>query len=417
MTTLAETRTFERRRLMVLIGSVAMLLVSGGGMYLIVVALKDVAMEFGWPRAVPSLAVSMQFVGSGLGGIVMGYALDRFGFRVPATVGAVMVGSGAVLASRIDAAWQLHIIYLVMFGLSGQGSLAAPAMANIARWYDRRRGMAVGIVASGLTLAGILWPPVFGYVMPAIGWRSMFFWFGIFAFCVMLPLVLMVRHPPPPYVAPEPGPARSAATAGARRAAARRAARALSPFVLQLTLSAAIVGCCVAMALPLGHLVAYVTDLGHPVTDGVQVLSVALMAGFVSRAVLVGVLSDRLGGLRALFVFSTVQAAMLASFTVVHDLWALYTVAALYGFGYGGIFPVYAVVVREHLPIHEVGRRTGVIFLFGAAAMGFGSWLGGWLFDLTGTYVPPFLIGVAFNVAMLAIVAALMLRLGPAGAR
>lgn len=408
---------FERRRLKVLTGSVALLLISGGGMYLIVVSLKDVAMEFGWPRAVPSLAVSLQFVGSGLGGIIMGYALDRFGFKVPAAVGALMVGSGAILASRIDAAWQLHLIYLVMFGLSGQGSLAAPALANIARWYDRRRGMAVGIVSSGLTLAGILWPPVFGHVMPALGWRGMFFWFGIFALSVMLPLVVCVRHPAPDRIPPAPQPTPPTAASSTRRPAPRRAVRVMSPLALQATLSAAIVGCCVAMALPLGHLVAYVTDLGHPVTDGVQVLAVALMAGFVSRAVMVGLLADRLGGLRALFVFAGIQATMLAAFTAVRELWALYAVAAVYGLGYGGIFPVYAVAVREHLPIGEVGRRTGIIFLFGAAAMGFGSWLGGWMFDLTGSYVPPFLIGVAFNVANLAIVAALILRLGLAGPR
>lgn len=125
-----------------------MLLVSGGGMYLIVVSLKEVAMEFGWPRAVPSFAFSLQFIGSGFGGIVMGYALDRHGFIVPALVGSVMVGMGGILGSYIDSAWQLYLIYGLMFGLSGQGSLAAPGLANIARWYDRRRGMAVGMVSS-----------------------------------------------------------------------------------------------------------------------------------------------------------------------------------------------------------------------------------------------------------------------------
>jgi hypothetical protein len=190
----------ERRRYVVLIGSMAMLLVSGGGMFLIVVSLKAVATEFDWPRAVPSFAFSLQFIGSGFGGIVMGYVLDRFGFGVPALVGAIMVGSGGLLVSRIDAAWQLYLIYGIMFGLSGQGSLAAPALANIARWFDRRRGMAVGMVSSGTALAGIVWPPIFGLVMAAVGWRDMFFWFGVFALCAMLPLCLAVRFKPPPYV-------------------------------------------------------------------------------------------------------------------------------------------------------------------------------------------------------------------------
>jgi MFS family permease len=399
----------ERRRFVVLMGSVALLLVSGGGMYLIVVALKEVAMEFGWPRAVPSLALSLQYVGSGIGGVAMGYVLDRFGLGVPALVGAVMAGAGGILGARIDAAWQLYLIYGFMFGLSGQGSVAAPAMANIVRWYDRRRGMAVGIVASGQALAGIIWPPVFGLVMAAVGWRDMFMWFGVFALCVMLPLAFFVRHRPPVYAAPE-APVAGDTDVGSPEPPPP-AAQPLRPFTIHCVLCAAICGCCVAMALPLGHLVALVTDRGHPIMSAVEVLSAMLMAAFVSRVVLLGPLSDRVGGLRALMVFSFVQTVTLVAFTVIHDLWALYVLAVVCGFGYGGIFPLYAVSTRDHLPIGEIGRRTGVIFMFGAVAMGFGSWMGGYLFDLTGSYTLPFLIGAGFNVVNLMIVGWLIVRL------
>ena len=395
----------ERRRFFVLCGSVALLFVSGGGMYLIVVALKVVALEFGWPRAVPSFAVSLLFIGSGLGGIVMGWVVDRVGFGAPALVGAVMAGMGGILGGRIDAAWQLYLIYGIMFGLSGQGSVAAPAMANIARWYDRGRGRAVGIVASGQALAGIVWPPVFGLVMAAVGWRDMFFWFGVFALSVMLPLAFVVRHKPPAQAVPE---ATAAPEAGPSPVAE---VRPLSPFAIHCTLCCAILGCCVAMALPLGHLVAFVTDRGHPIQNAVEVLSAMLMAAFVSRAVLLGPITDRIGGLRALMMFSVVQTVTLAAFTVAQDLWALYVLAALCGLGYGGIFPLYAVSIRDHLPISEIGRRTGVIFMFGAASMGFGSWMGGVLYDLTGSYTLPFLIGAGLNVVNLAIVGWMIFRL------
>ena len=395
----------ERQRLIVLIGSVALLFVSGGGMYLIVVALKDVAMEFGWPRAVPSFAVSLLFISSGLGGIVMGWVVDRVGFGVPALVGAVMAGLGGILGGQIDAAWQLYLIYGIMFGLSSHSSVATPAMANIARWYDRGRGRAVGIVASGQALAGIVWPPVFGLVMAAVGWRDMFVWFGVFALCVMLPLSFVVRHKPPP---------EASATTDQDGAAAQppaSEAQTLAPFPIHFTLCTAICGCCVAMALPLGHLVAFVTDRGYSILDAVEVLSAMLIAAFVSRAVLLGLLSDRVGGLRALMVFSFVQAVPLATLSAIHDLWALYVLAVLFGLGYGGIFPCYAVAIRDHLPIGGLGWRTGVIFMFGAVAMGFGSWMGGYLFDLTGSYTVPFLIGAGFNVINLAILGWLIFRL------
>ena len=391
----------------VLIGSVAMLFISGGGMYLIVVALKDVAMEFGWPRAVPSFAFSLQFIGSGFGGVLMGQVLDRYGFRVPALIGSVMIGLGAMLVSFIDSAWQLYLIYAVMFGLSGQGSLAAPAMANIARWYDKGRGRAIGIVSSGQALAGIVWPPIFGLVMAVVGWRDMFFWFGLFALCLMLPLCLLVRHKPPGFAAQSANA--SARTGSQQRAPARK--QPIPDSTIQTRLCCAIFGCCVAMALPLGHLVAFVTDLGYPIQNGVQVLSVMLMAAFISRAVLLGVISDRVGGLKALLIFSIVQATTLTAFTLVNDLPSLYVVAIIFGLGYGGLFPVYSIVIRDHLPIGEIGRRTGIIFLFGAVAMGFGSWMGGYLFDLTGAYTMPFLIGAGFNLINLVIVSQLVYRL------
>ncbi|MBT5047237.1 MAG: MFS transporter [Rhodospirillaceae bacterium] len=410
MTDSSSTDAADRQRLVVLIGSVVLLLISAGGMFLVVVALKEMAMEFGWPRSIPSFAFSLQFIGSGFGGMIMGYVLDRYGFGGPALIGTLMVSFGAMLVSEITAAWQLYVLYGIMFGLAGQGSLAAPALANIARWYDEKRGMAVGIASSGQALAGIVWPPIFGYVLLTLGWRDMFFWYGVFALCVMLPVCLVVRRKPPAYVAPEPGTAGASAE---RQSTTGPVRQPLTSQQIQWALSAAIIGCCVAMSLPLGHLVSHVTDLGHPIGDAVNVLSVMLMAAFVSRAVILGLLSDRVGALRTMFIFSIVQACMLGLFTVVDSLLALYAVAILCGLGYGGLFPIYAVATREHLPIHEVGRRTGTIFLFGAVAMGLGSWMGGYLFDLTGSYTLPFLIGVAINLTNLVIVALLILRIRP----
>lgn len=400
----------DRRARLVLVGSMALLFVSGGGMYLIVVALKEVAMEFGWPRSVPSFAFAMQFVGSGIGGLIMGYVVDRYGFIVPALVGSVMVGLGGILASGIDAAWQLYLIYFIMFGLSGQGSLAAPALANISRWYERRRGMAVGMVSSGQALAGIIWPPVFGYAMAAVGWRDMFFWFGVFAMATMLPLCLLVRHRPPAYVPPAPV---RLSEDPATPAPAPPRSPPLSTNAIQGNLCCAIIGCCVAMALPLGHLVSFISDRGFTLEESVEVFSVTLMAAFFSRAVVLGLLSDRIGGLWSLFVFAGVQAMTLGLFTLVHELWLFYVVAVMYGLGYGGIFPIYAVAVRDHLPSTETGRRTAIIFLFGALSMGFGGWMGGYLFDLTGSYTIPFLIGVGFNLVNLVIIGWMIRRIRP----
>ncbi len=396
------TNSIAQRRIGILIGSVALMFVTGGGMFLIVVALKDMAMEFGWPREIPSLAFSLQFVGSGFGGLIMGRLLDRYGFWLPALLASLMVGAGAMLVSGINHAWQLYLIHLVMFGLSGQGALGAPALANIVRWYTKNRGRAVGIVSSGQALAGIVWLPIFGFIVSNIGWRDMFFWYGVFAMCVMLPLCLLVRHNPP---APEKTELKNTDDKNNLDVGEDKIGSCqISSSRIQTGLCCAIFGCCVAMALPLGHLVSFVTDRGYPIHNAVEVQSLMLFSAFVSRALLLGLIADRVGGLRALLIFSGLQAVMLTVFTLTHELWALYVVAALFGLGYGGLFPVYAVAIRDHLPVGEIGRRTGVVFFVGAVAMGMGGWLGGFMFDRTGSYDAPFLIGAGFNAVNVLIV-------------
>lgn len=395
-----------------LAASVLLMLVGWGASYVIVVSLKSIAQEFGWPRAVPSLAISLQFIGSGFGGIVMGYLLDRTDMGKPALVGAAMIGGGMLTVSVIDAAWQLQLIYGVMIGAFGVGSLSAPLLANIIRWFEHRRGMAVGVVASGQALAGIVWPPILGFTLREFGWRESFFWYGVFALCVMVPLAFIVARKPRE-------PAVGDAGAGARGSARKILApsRPLRPRNMQIALSCAIVGCCVAMSLPLGHLVSYATDLGHPIRDAVQIMSVMLLTAFLTRTIAVGMLADRFGGLRSLIAFSGIQAVSLAVLATVDGLMALYVSAAIFGFGYGGIFPVYAVIVREHMPALEAGRRTGQVFLFGALGMGLGSWMGGAVFDATGSYVPAFLTGVGFNLANVVLIVMLSMRTGSMVAR
>tara|TARA_Y100000588_G_scaffold375116_1_gene451074 strand:- start:254 stop:1516 length:1263 start_codon:yes stop_codon:yes gene_type:complete len=400
-----------RFRFFVLASSLTLTFVGSGSLFLITVTLKDLAAEFGWPREVPSLAFSLQFIGGGLGGILMGYLLDKVGSFVLPLIASFAVVLGAILTTMVETQWQLYAIYLVLFGFLAQGSLYAPLMANIAKWYERRRGMAVGIVASGQSLSGIVWPPIFGIAVTEIGWRNGFIGFSIIAGCIMLPLCLVfVRKPPSIKTLQDAEDLDLAGKKGANAQRARKSQTNLSHFQFQLALCAAILGCCVSMGLPLAHLVAHATDRGLALTDAVTVLSVTLMAAFTSRVLIVGLLSDRYGGLMALFCFSALQAAMLGLLTMADTTLLLYVVGIGFGLGYGGIFPVYAVIVREYMPPEEAGRRTGIVFLFGACAMGFGSWMGGNLFDVTGSYTLPFLIGVAANATNLVIVGILMTK-------
>jgi MFS family permease len=398
-------------RFYVLTASLTLIFIGSGSLYLIAVTMKDLAREFGWPREVPSLAFSLQFIGGGIGGIMMGWLLDRVGAKVLPLIAATAIATGSILTTVVTEKIELYGIYLLLFGFLGQGSLYAPLMANISKWYERRRGMVVGIVASGQSLSGIVWPPIFGYAITEVGWQYGFVGYGIIAAVVMLPMCLIMAKTPPSHETLQQAEALDGTDSKGRpRRGARKSEIPLTYKGLQIALCCAIVGCCISMSLPLAHLVAHASDKGLPLTDAVTVLSVTLMAAFVARCVIVGLLSDNIGGLWALFCFSALQAAMLFLLTVADSVWMLYVVGIGFGLGYGGIFPVYAVIIREYMPPQEAGRRTGVVFLFGALAMGFGSWMGGALFDSTGSYTTPFLIGVAANCVNLVIVGLLASR-------
>ena len=263
--------------------------------------------------------------------------------------------------------------------------------------------MAVGIVGSGQALSGAVWPTVFQYLFETIGWRETAAWYGVFVLATMLPMVLILRMRPPGAEA-EAAPI---ANAKPRRDGPRSLA-GMTPRRMQLTLSIASIGCCVAMSLPLAHIVSHVSDIGFEPARGAEVLSVMLTCAALSSFFGVGYLGGRFGGLRAIFVFSSAQALFLASFAFVESLPSVYIAAALFGMGYGGILPCYPVIVREYLPAPEVGRRTGVVILFAGTGMALGSWLGGYVFDHTGSYDMAFLIGAAFNLANLAIIGSLI---------
>lgn len=391
------------RRYVVLVSSLVFMVIGTGSVYFLVVALKLISAEFDWPRVVPSTAYGLQYIGGGVGGIFMGWCLDKAGMGIPALIAAVMIGLGTILTSYVTQPWELYVIYGLMLGFLGRAALFSPLTANITHWFADKKSMAVGIVGSGQALSGALWPPVFQFMFDQMGWRETAVWYGIFVLSTMLPLVLILR-----WKAPAVGAAMPAPKAGARIRDRQRFLVGLSPLKMQMMLSVASVGCCVAMSLPLAHIVSHVTDLGFDAANAATVLSVMLICASIASFFGVGFLGGRLGGLKAIFIFSSAQAVFLAAFAFVDSLTSVYLVAALFGLGYGGILPCYPVIVREYLPAPEVGRRTGVVILFAGSGMALGSWLGGVMFDLTGSYNAAFLIGSAFNLANLAIIATLI---------
>ena len=365
------------------------------GMYVGIVGLKPIAAEFDWPRSIPSLAYSLLMVGAGFGGIVMGLWSDKRGLGGVSLLGAIMVGTGAMLVSTTAHYWSLLLVCALFLGFLGNGTVLSPLVTNATRWFDRRRGLAIAIVASGQAIAGAVWPNIFQYGIDNAGWRDTWFWFGVFAICAMLPLSMVVRRKPPTPVATGGGLGGAAYDIGS------------APKLVLILLGLAIIGCCVAMAMPAVHLVALCSDLGFGAANGARMLSFLLACSFASRLVF-GWLSDRIGGLMTILIGSSLQAITLSSYIWIDGLVSLYILSGAFGIAYGGIVPAYTLAIRELFPAREAGWRIGVIFLCGMSGMALGGWLGGWIFDLMGHYQYAFVTGVAFNLANLSIICFLL---------
>ena len=375
-----------------LVAAVLLSMLGSAPMWSVVVVLPAVQAEFGTARAGAALPYTMTMVGFVVGGVLMGRVADRFGVMVPVLIGAVSLGLGGVAAALAPTLVVFGLAYGVLMGCFGAAAVFGPLIADVSLWFSRRRGIAVALAASGNYLAGTLWPPLLQWGVQTIGWRQAHLVMGIVCVVAMLPLALALRRraPLPP---PAPAPAKGVAAT---------TPMGLSPNTLQAVLGFAGIACCVAMAMPQVHIVAYCVDLGFGAQRGAEMLSLMLAAGIVSRLAF-GVVMDRIGGLRTLALGSALQGVALFLFLPADGMVALYVVSAVFGLFQGGIVPSYAMIVRENFPPQEAGTRVGIALSSTLVGMALGGWMAGAIFDATGSYQAAMWNGIAWNLVNLAI--------------
>ena len=393
-----------------LVAALLVMTIGGVGIYAPSVVLPTVQQDFGIVRADASLPYTATLIGFGLGGILMGRLADRFGVLPVLLGGAGGIGLGFMLAAMAGGLGSFSMAHGVLIGLLGVSATMAPLMADTSQWFTRNRGIAIGICMSGNYVAGVVWPPVMQHFVAAVGWRETYFWIGVFCLVSLALLSLMFRPAAPP-----PEPAGAASTAPALRSARflgrsdPRRPLGQSPGQLQMLLSVAGLGCCVAMAMPQVHIVAYCTDLGFGAARGAEMLSLMMGLGIVSRLAS-GWISDHIGGLRTLLLGSVLQGVALLLFLPFDGLVPLYVVSGLFGLFQGGIVPSYALVVREYFSPAQAGARMGTILMATMIGMALGGWMSGAVFDWTGSYHAAFINGIAWNLLNLSVVVFLLWR-------
>jgi MFS family permease len=389
---------YAARRLFI---TLLLMTLGGSSMYVVSVVLPEVQKEFDVSRADASLPYTLMMLGFGAGGLAMGKLADKWGVHVALWIGAVGVGSGFILAGMASNIWLFALAHGLLMGLLGSSSTFAPLLADTSLWWDKRRGIAVAVCASGNYLAGSIWPALAQQGVETLGWRETYIWIGIVCGLGMLALSFLMKQRPPMMVVAAPGSVQSMASE--------------RPFGLPVNTAHALlcvagVACCVAMAMPQVHIVAYCTDLGFGAARGSEMLSLMLACGIVSRLIS-GAICDRIGGLKTLALGSLLQGVALLLFLPFDGMVSLYVISALFGLFQGGIVPAYAIIVREYFPAKRVGVLVGAVIMATMIGMALGGWMSGKVFDLTGSYHAAFVNGVVWNALNLSIAMFFLWRL------
>lgn len=379
--------------------ALAVMATAFGAPWIVVVGLKTIAAEVGGARSIPALAGALVWIGSGVGGILMGRMAERFGVRSTVICGSTMIAAGLAL-STLGPSWPLFVGHGLFIGVLGIGGINAPFYVYVSRWFDRRRGSALALISSGSFLAGALWPSIFERAISHFGWRDTMASYALIELLLIVPAAALVLGPPP-----------EAASRAAPASRKRSAPTVLGwPSGLVFTLQAlAIFTCCVPMSMPQAHLVAFCSDLGISPVQGAAMVSVLLGAAFLSRQFW-GALSDRLGGLYTMLAGSACQTVGLAAFLLTQNEFGLFTVSAAFGFGFSGLVPANILTSRELFPVGEAYWRMPTLLLCSGTGMAAGGWLGGVLYDYFGYYTPAFAAGVAVSMINFTIISILAYR-------
>jgi predicted MFS family arabinose efflux permease len=359
------------------LGAAATIVAVGmGALFSLSVFLKPIEDSTGWTRSDISVVALLNWLAMGTGSFVWGALSDRFGGRVVAAAGGLVLGLGLVLSSRVASIGQLYVTFGVMVGFA-VGAFYAPLTSTVTKWFTARRGLAVGAVSGGIGLGTFLVAPLARWLASTWDWRVAMLVLGDLAWLVVIPAALLVRKAPGEVGAV----ARGGAADAQREFTTREILGAPQFWAIALTHFA----CCAAHSGPIFHMVTHAIDQGVAAMAAATVLGVSGLASIAGR-VGCGLLADRFGVKRTLIAGLALQAVMIFSYLFTRDAEGFYAAGLVFGVAYGGVMPLYALVTRESFGERMMGTAYGAVFLISTIGMGLGSWAGGVIHDQLGTY-------------------------------
>jgi MFS family permease len=362
-----------------------------GAMFSLAVFLQPMTADTGWSRAGISGAMTLNFLAMGIAGFGWGALSDRFGTRPVVLAGSILLGLGLVLASRATSQTGFLLSYGLVVGVAA-GSFFAPMFAAVMSWFDRHRSLAVSLVSVGVGVAPLTMSPFAAWLVSRTDWRTAQFTIAILVWALLIPAAFFVRQAPAGGAGPEATlPAGTDGSVGG-------GLRSVPFMVLALTFFA----CCAAHSGPIFHTISYAVVCGVPLTAAVTVYSVEGLAGLGGRVAL-GLLADRYGAKRVLIAGLAIQALAAGSFVFAARLEDFYAIAAVFGFAYGGVMPLYAVLAREYFAQRIMGTVLGAATMVSSLGMALGPLAGGWIFDRFGEYAWLYIGSFALGLGAVAI--------------
>jgi MFS family permease len=383
-----------------------------GAMFSLAVFLRSITEATGWSNTAVSTAMTLNFLAMGAAGFGWGWLSDRIGPRIVVVAGAVLLGLGLFLASRAQSPLQFQLAFGLLVGIA-VGSFFTPMIAAVMGWITEHRGLAVSLVSVGVGVAPMTMSPLAAWLITQMDWRAAQLVLAVLVWGTLIPAAMFVRRPPAGELNPrlrgdDKLDSRLRGNDEREDMSLGKALRSAPFVVLALTFFA----CCAAHAGPIFHTVSYAMTCGLAPIAAVTIYSVEGFAGLGGRLAL-GVLADRLGVKRVLIAGLLIQALAAGAFVYASRLGEFYAVAALFGFAYGGVMPLYAVLAREYFGQRNLGAVFGAAAMISSLGMALGPALGGWIFDTFGRYTWMYLGSAAIGLGAVA----MALAFPPFGAR
>jgi len=367
---------------------------------------KSLESTFGLTRATTSAVLSGRMAFSCLFAVLGGWAIDRYRPKVVFSIMGLFIGISLILTSQTTAAWQLFVTYSLLMAI-GVGAFYVVTTSTILRWFDRRRGLALGITGSGGGLGIALVAPLATFLIESFEWRNALMMLGVIVWLVMIPVAQLLRKDPYEIGALPDGAMPGDLTARIKE-------DITSPPIISLVKvfqtknfwSFLFIGVLLAFSwvFVLTHIVPHATDLGFSAIQSATILSLTGIAMIAGR-LLTGALTDKISAKVIAVISSLLQAGVLLWLVWGQELWMLYLFGLLHGFTMGGFTTANTVLIGGTFGLKDIGKILGVLeigIFIGAAT---GPYFGGLIFDVSSSYTLAFLIMAGTVLARIPLVA------------